>query len=83
MWSESSAAPTRSPLRTAAKARSAATSAARSRLTIAREPKDWEPETSTARKTVRSRSSTYFLTYGSPMRAVTFQSIERTSSPGW
>src|SRR4051812_3285501 len=37
--------------------------------------------------TVSSRSSVNFFTYASPCtspsRAVTFQSIERTSSPGW
>src|SRR3984893_6952229 len=31
--------------------------------------------------TVSSRSSMYLRTYGSPIRAVTFQSMERTSSP--
>ena len=83
MRSESSAAPTRSWLRMAAKASSAASSAASSRLRMAREPKLRLPETSTARNTVRSRSSTYCLTKGVPMRAVTFQSMVRTSSPGW
>jgi hypothetical protein len=46
------------------------------------EPKASEPETSTSRRRVRSRSSTYFFTYGEPRRAVTFQSMVRGSSPG-
>ena len=36
---------------------------------------------STMSITVSSRSSTYFLMKGWPMRAVTFQSMARTSSP--
>ena len=38
--------------------------------------------TSTTSITVSSRSSTKRLTYGAPSRAVTFQSMSRTSSPG-
>src|SRR6056300_291126 len=38
---------------------------------------------STQTNTVISRSSVNFFTKGCPIRAVTFQSIERTSSPGW
>ncbi len=37
---------------------------------------------STTRKMVSSRSSVNFLTKGRPARAVTFQSMVRTSSPG-
>ena len=48
---------------------------------IEREPKERLPEASTARKMVRSRSSTKRLMKGSPMRAVTFQSMVRISSP--
>ena len=38
--------------------------------------------TSTSNSTVSSRSSTWRLTKGVPVRAVTFQSMVRTSSPG-
>ncbi len=47
------------------------------------EPKRPDALTSTRNITVSSRSSTKRLTKGAPMRAVTFQSMERTSSPGW
>ena len=40
------------------------------------------PLVSTAIMTVRSRSSTNCFTCGTPLRAVTFQSMVRTSSPG-
>jgi hypothetical protein len=63
-------------------ASTAASSLASSLLKRARVPKRSEPERSTASITVSSRSSMYRLTYGFRMRAVTFQSIERTSSPG-
>lgn len=46
------------------------------------EPKRPEPLTSTTSMSVSSRSSTNFFTNGWFMRAVTFQSMERTSSPG-
>ena len=74
--------PTRSLFLIAENASSAASSAATSRLACSREPKAPEPDTSTSSITVSSRSSTNSLTYGSRMRAVTFQSIVRTSSPG-
>ena len=45
-------------------------------------PKRCEPLMSTSSMTVSSRSSTNFLMNGWPMRAVTFQSIARMSSPG-
>ena len=45
-------------------------------------PKRPEAERSTSSITRRSRSSTNRLTNGSPARAVTFQSMERISSPG-
>jgi sialate O-acetylesterase len=45
-------------------------------------PYVWEPETSTRKRTVSSRSSLNRLMNGCPVRAVTFQSIVRTSSPG-
>ena len=63
-------------------ASSAEISAARSFLNCAPPPKFSEPLTSTASMTVSSRSSTNFLMKGWPMRAVTFQSIARMSSPG-
>jgi hypothetical protein len=63
-------------------ASSAASSAATSRLACSREPKSSEPDMSTSSITVISRSSTNSLMCGSPERAVTFQSMRRTSSPG-
>ena len=70
-------------LRIAENARIAAISAACSAFVCAALPKCCEPEASITRMTVSSRSSTYFFTCGLPARAVTFQSIVRTSSPGW
>ena len=67
----------------ALKARVAAISAASSRLSCACEPKESEPLRSTASMTVSSRSSRKSLTCGKPVRALTFQSMERTSSPYW
>jgi hypothetical protein len=74
--------PTRSWLAMAEKARTAAISAARSRLSCAVEPNRLDAETSTSSMTVSSRSSVNFLMNGVPVRAVTFQSMERMSSPG-
>src|SRR6185437_6947925 len=76
-------APTRSLLRMADIASTAASSDATSLLKRRRVPKRSEPDTSTASITVSSRSSMYRLTYGRCMRAVTFQSMLRTSSPAW
>ena len=67
----------------ALKARMDATSAASSRLLDSTLPKFPEALTSTTSITVSSRSSVNFLTKGAFIRAVTFQSIERISSPGW
>src|SRR5262245_47167384 len=75
--------PTRSLLATALNAIRAATSAATARFVCRWVPNRWLPLTSTARSTVNSRSSTKRLMNGAPMRAVTFQSMVRTSSPGW
>jgi hypothetical protein len=50
-------------------------------LALRAEPKLPEALTSTSRRMVSSRSSVNFLTNGRPARAVTFQSIVRTSSP--
>ena len=80
---EKSSSPMRSEFCTAEKAKTAASSAAMSHLRQSTEPKPMEPETSTATMTVRSRSSTNSLTCGTPLRAVTFQSMVRMSSPGW
>ena len=74
--------PTLSLLRMAENASTLASSAAISRLLCAVEPKLPEALTSTSRRMVSSRSSVNFLTKGWPARAVTFQSIMRTSSPG-
>jgi hypothetical protein len=73
--------PTLSLLRMAEKASTLASSAASSRLVCAAEPKLPEALTSTSNKIVSSRSSVNFFTNGRPARAVTFQSIVRTSSP--
>ena len=62
-------------------ARRAAVSAILARLSSSEEPKSVEAEMSTAMMTVSSRSSTYFLMCATPVRAVTFQSMSRTSSP--
>src|SRR3989449_10796422 len=75
--------PTLSLLRMAEKASTEAISAASSRLDCATEPNNPEPLKSTSSITVSSRSSTNFLMNGWFIRAVTFQSMERTSSPGW
>ena len=74
--------PTLSLFVVAARDKTAASSTASSRLNLLLVPKSAERLTSTTSMTVNSRSSTYLLTWGSPVRAVTFQSIERTSSPG-
>lgn len=62
---------------------SAQNCAAASRFDHSRLPKSIDALWSTSRCTVSSRSSAYFLMNGCPVRAVTFQSIARTSSPGW
>ena len=74
--------PTRSPFCTAEKASSAAISAATSALVRVPEPKSVEAERSQSTITVSSRSSTNRLTWRWPVRAETFQSMARTSSPG-
>src|SRR5882757_11309032 len=80
--SVTSSRPTLSLLRMAENARTLASSAARSRLLNAAEPKFPDALISTRRRMVSSRSSVNFLTKGRPARAVTFQSMVRTSSPG-
>ena len=76
-------APTRSLLRIAENASTAASSAASSLLKRRACRTAPTPDRSTTSITVSSRSSMNSLTYGRRMRAVTFQSMERTSSPGW
>src|SRR6267154_6796492 len=80
--SVTSSRPTLSLLRMAENARTLASSAARSRLLKEPDPKFPDALISTSRKMVSSRSSVNFLTKGRPARAVTFQSMVRTSSPG-
>ena len=46
-------------------------------------PKLMEAETSSTSHAVIARSPTWTRTCGSRKRAVTFQSMKRTSSPGW
>jgi len=75
--------PTRSLFRIALKARRAATSEATRAFGARWVPKRSLADRSTASMTVISRSSTNTLTKVSFMRAETFQSIVRTSSPGW
>ena len=74
--------PTLSAFCTAAMANRQVSSAASSDLVRDSEPKACEPETSTRKITVSSRSSAKLLMWGMPVRAVTFQSMARTSSPG-
>ena len=80
--SEKSSSPARSEFSTAENANTDASSAAMSHLRQSTDPKPIEPDTSTAIITVRSRSSTNCFTCGTPLRAVTFQSMVRMSSPG-
>ena len=61
----------------------AAISAICSRLVFTCVPKSPEREMSTSSTTVSSRSSSNTFTYGARIRAVTFQSMLRTSSPHW
>jgi hypothetical protein len=75
--------PTRSSCFTALNAHRAATRAASSALLISRVPNSQLADRSTTSMTFISRSSTNTLTKVSFMRALTFQSIVRTSSPGW
>ena len=75
--------PARSPFSNALKTSSAAISAATSAFPCGDNPAPCDALRSTAMSAVSSRSSTNTLTNGSPMRAVTFQSMARISSPGW
>ena len=75
--------PTLSLFLMALNARIAQISAATSSFMRPPEPKSPEPLTSTSRTTVNSRSSSNTFTNGAPVRAVTFQSMLRMSSPYW
>ena len=81
MRSVNSSMPTLSFERIAEKASVAAISATSSRLSSLLVPIANDRDRSTANITVNSRSSRNTFTCGSPARALTFQSIERTSSP--
>ena len=74
--------PTLSLFLAAAKARTAQNSAASSFFSLLTVPNSPEALRSTANSTVISRSSTNRLMNGRPVRAVTFQSMARMSSPG-
>jgi hypothetical protein len=75
--------PTRSLFLMALNASSAAISATVSILGLPTVPNFSEAERSTRSITVISRSSVNIFTYASFMRALTFQSMKRTSSPAW
>ena len=76
-------APTLSLLPMALNASTAASSVASSRLDLDRVPIAFDALMSTIKNTVNSRSSSNTFTKGAPIRAVTFQSIVRISSPCW
>jgi len=80
--SVNSTKPTLSLFLIAENASTEAISAASSRLDCSTDPNNPEPLRSTTSMTVNSRSSENFLMNGWFIRAVTFQSIARTSSPG-
>jgi hypothetical protein len=82
-WLVDTMRPTRSLLRMALNARSAPTSDATRALGARRVPKRSLGDRSTTSMTVISRSSTKTFTKASSWRADTFQSMVRTSSPGW
>ncbi len=74
-WPEYSTTPTRLPWRVSRRAITPAKSRTRSRLRVRAVPKSTEGDRSSSSQAVISRSSRYWRTYGSPMRAVTFQSM--------
>ena len=83
MRSEKKMTPILSLFCMALNAKMAAISVAISRLVRSVVPKSSEPLTSMSSITVSSRSSSNTLTKGRRKRAVTFQSMSRTSSPTW
>jgi hypothetical protein len=76
-------APTRFPVLAVRNAVAAAAASARSRFSQAAVPKARLAEQSTRSQVSSSRSAMVSRTWVSRSRAVTFQSIRRTSSPGW
>ena len=76
-------APTLSLFPMALNASTAASSVSKSFCVRVLVPPDTDGLTSTIKMTVSSRSSSKTLTWGMPVRAVTFQSMARTSSPAW
>ena len=76
-------APIRLPVRAVRKPVAATAARARSRFSHAAVPKARLAEASTRIHVSSSRSATVSRTWVSRSRAVTFQSMRRTSSPGW
>ena len=74
--------PSRLPRRVATWPSTRATPSATSALRRSAVPKVIEAEASSTSQVVSARSATSTRTCGSPVRAVTFQSMRRTSSPG-
>ncbi len=70
-------------LRTVRNPTQAAAARATWAFSIVAVPKRIAAETSTTSHASRSRSAIWSRTWVSPVRAVTFQSMRRTSSPGW
>jgi hypothetical protein len=71
------------PVRWVRKPIAAVAASASSRFSIAAVPKSMLAVPSSSVQISSSRSATSSRTCGSAVRAVTFQSIRRTSSPGW
>jgi hypothetical protein len=76
-------APMRLPPPLLRKAMAAAAATARSRFSHPAVPKSRLADTSTTSHVSSSRSAIIWRTCGVVVRAVTDQSIRRTSSPGW
>ena len=75
-------APTRLPPRVSSRAKVVASSQSTSSFGRSIGPKPIDGDRSSSSQAVSSRSSEYWRTYGVSIRAVTFQSMWRTSSPG-
>ncbi len=80
-----STAPTRLPRRVSSRASVVTKSISTVRFwrSASAVPKSTDGLRSSRNQAVSSRSSVYSRTYGASIRAVTFQSMYRTSSPGW
>ncbi len=76
-------APKRFPVRVVMKPMAATAARARSRFSQLAVPKSMLAEQSTMAHDSSSRSATGSRTWGTVVRAVTAQSIRRTSSPSW